>query len=168
MQSSVKRVEGTIKPKKTQVCCYVFLLFVPWDLWQGKNNLGKDWKMRRRKSVNTGHPNSCWHARNLLKPWEVKSKADGLRATFFYLKSLLSQQPAGTQSEWWAWETVQLVQRLVQFPYPGLQRLLLPLEQNLDKTSKVLPFWSMSWRKPCAKGWQGDGESALYSHLPCV
>lgn len=41
-----------------------------------------------RKTVNIDHPNAWWSSRSLLKPWEFKSKADGLQVTFFYQKSM--------------------------------------------------------------------------------
>lgn len=44
--------------------------------------------MIQRKLVNVDCPNAWWRSRNLLKPWEFKCKADGLQATFFYLKSM--------------------------------------------------------------------------------
>jgi len=56
-------------------------------LWQGNNNLEKDLKMMGKKWVNVECPNAWWRSRN-LKPWEFKSKADGLPAAFFYLISM--------------------------------------------------------------------------------
>lgn len=38
--------------------------------------------------MNIDHPNAWWSSRSLLKPWEFKSKADGLQVTFFYQKSM--------------------------------------------------------------------------------